>query len=438
MSLGSKSNAGRSLRRLRVRSLGSLALVLAVGCDSEKVDSTEEGEQVCEPGETSACEGDEDCDGTQECLPDGSGFTECECETPPSGGDAGEGATDGGAAGRGASVPTGGASHGGESSGGAPSGGTTGQGGAPSGMGGFAPAGGRWGIGGREDGGSSGSGVVPGGSTGWGGEPPSGGPGWVSGGANDGGYGNPGGYGNTAGVAGAPSCLYTVSVAAELENEVATLSYTYQRVRYYDGDPNVSGYDDDDDRVDISIQHKLDVDVADGAGCIGAVSIVLRQHGGCSLRLDFGAGEDESALELWYATLQADSLCPNWSDADEGLYVWRPGNSSATLDLSEATAWVGYLPESCLSVPLQPSGTITLTRASDGRQITLDLSALSITGQMETMGSPTACCPGLDCRPQGYAGGPSVGTGGAAGRPAYAGAPGWAGAPAVAGAGFAQ
>ncbi len=431
MSFGDELNAGRvPLRtpRFRARTLAAWALVLAVGCGSEKVDSTDETELVCEPGEVRPCVGYDDCDDTQECLPDGSGFTECDCDAPPDGGDVGNIGT-AGAAGGSVGVPTGGASQGGPSSGGSSSGG------APSGVGGTNPAGG--GTGGANQGGYSGWGVTPsrGGSAGSGDEPPPGGSGVGVGGASQGGYSGFPDDGGVAGenvVAGAPGCTYDIEVSAEFENEVATLSYSADHVWNYDGYPRGT----DDERVDVSIEHKQDIDVADGGGCISAVSVQLRQYGGCQLSLYFAVGDDPSALVLTSAQLEADSLCPNWGDADEGTYWLDLSRGGATLDLSGAAAWEGHLSDSCLSVPLEPSGVISLVRPYGRQTITLDLASLSITGQMRTTGSPSACCPGVDCIhiPGGAAGGTSVGRAGGAGMTGAAGAIGHGGALPIAGA----
>lgn len=41
------------------------------------------GERMCVPNETRLCHGPGACHGGQSCLPDGSGFTECDCGPPP-------------------------------------------------------------------------------------------------------------------------------------------------------------------------------------------------------------------------------------------------------------------------------------------------------------------------------------------------------------------
>jgi hypothetical protein len=167
------------------------------------------------------------------------------------------------------------------------------------------------------------------------------------------------------------------TVVGQLENDVATLDYTAGILR-------------------VHIEHKQDVDVADGGGCIAYVSIELRQDTGCELFLSFSPGASDQTLELDYAYLRADSMCPNWRDSDEGYYLWERGGTTGTLDLSDTTVQDGALAESCLSAPLEPKGVIRLTR-SDGREVALDLSDIAVSGDLPTVGFEDACCPGLDC-----------------------------------------
>jgi hypothetical protein len=97
-----------------LRLLAACCILLANACGSDgPVDKEETTEPVCQRGTSYSCVGQGSCSGLRLCLADGSGFTECMCDsaggqagtqaTTPDGGQAGTGATgDGGTAGTGA------------------------------------------------------------------------------------------------------------------------------------------------------------------------------------------------------------------------------------------------------------------------------------------------------------------------------------------------
>lgn len=159
---------------------------------------------LCTPGSTQACIGPGACDGGQACLPDGSGYGECNCGTEGMGGKAGDGGTgpsEGGSAGGGGSAGSGGpAGTGGGQAGGGSVGGKSGAGGVVGGAGGLGGTGGTSGTGGAAGlaGGQAGTAGVGGVAGGNGGSS-----GAVAGGGQAG-TGGGGAVGGTGGASGDP------------------------------------------------------------------------------------------------------------------------------------------------------------------------------------------------------------------------------------------
>jgi hypothetical protein len=346
---------------------------LGGGCGSTTSDSG--SDQRCTPNETQECLGPGRCEGSQACLPDGSGYTECDC---------GEGsAATAGAAGTGGSDrdgPTGGE----YTSGGRGGTQTGGSGGTPTGGLEETPTGGNRPTGGQLTGGVPPTGGFPTG-------------GWVA-------EAGAGMAGLPPGAGGAVCGDSPPSVDATVQTEVRTLNYDSGNLR-------------------VRVTHKQDADVADGGGCVTNVRIELAEAGYdvCLLTLVFDSVAADTALWLASAELSAQNSCPNWSDADEGDYYLVSPHDSGQLDLGGETVPEGGYSNSCLITELEPTGVITLQQRRGERQLTMDLSSIRITGGFWTVGSGSACCPGEQCA----RGAGGAGAGGAAG--ASAGMAGMAG-----------
>ncbi len=136
-SVRAQLQSSRAVRRTRLAALSAMALLslgtlaLAGACGSSS---------SCAAGERQTCEGPGACQGTQVCLPDGSGHDECSC--PGGGGASGaDGGAVGGAAGSGNAGGTSGAAGSGGSGGsaGAAGAGGSGTGGGSAGTGGGPP-----------------------------------------------------------------------------------------------------------------------------------------------------------------------------------------------------------------------------------------------------------------------------------------------------------
>ena len=152
---------------------------------------------------------------------------------------------------------------------------------------------------------------------------------------------------------------------------------------------DVSDVDFTGEPVDARVEHKLDID-ADEDGCVVAARFTLRKANlGCELTLTY-TSVDTHPLALTEAHLSADSFCPGWSDADEGDYVLAGGTSG--LD------FVARVPDrtaqsSCIgAVTVRFRGGALLRRA-DGRELSVELGTLSVTGDFASVGNTDATCP---------------------------------------------
>ena len=360
---GAPVTPGRSnevSRCVLVLAVGALSLgIPGAGCAA--TDSASSSDGSCVPNETQACFGPSRCEGSQSCLEDGSGFTECECGDPV--------------------TETDGTSHRGGSSG---DGGTGNRGavGGTRASGGTGPANGTaattatgGGAGYREEPGGARGRETAGGS-GFEGEPPLA----ETGEALAVGAGGTAGVGEaaTGGVAGGWGCnesgMHAVNVA--VQTEVRTLDF---------------------DEATIDVFHKRDIDPQAGGGCVGRVSISLTENGECLLSLGFNAVASGSALWLESAVLVVDSECPGWSDSQAGWYELASAPNSATLDLSDEVVDDGSSYGSCLTATLRPSGVITLERQAEAGQVRIDLSSIQITDAFGAWGDDNLCCPGDTC-----------------------------------------
>ncbi len=255
--------------------------------------------------------------------------------------------------------------------------------GGESGSGGTSTSGGNGGTGG-------GSGGTTGGGT-------SGGNGGTTGGGTSGGTGGTGGTGVPA------TCSEPPTVTGQLGNPIAAVDFT--------GEP-----------ADVFVVHKIDIDEGED-GCISSVDLTVRKAGqGCELKLGWTTNGDMSALELATAEFTADSFCPGWSDADEGLYA-LVAESGATLDITskvpDRTAET-----SCFTTQLHLRGSMTMRR-SDDTTLEMTLAGLVVSGDFQSTGNTDASCPvppvgtggtgGVGGTGGGGVGGATGGTGGATG-----------------------
>lgn len=161
------------------------------------------------------------------------------------------------------------------------------------------------------------------------------------------------------------------------------------------------------DSADVDVEHKRDVDEFED-GCIRTLEFAFRSGSGCLLSVsaaDVLNQQDE--LLVTAIAFSADSQCPNFPDASEGLYA---GSGDAI-----SGSWVSMAPvlvpernvamacfEATFQVTLQ--GTI---ETDDGRTLTLEGTALQLTGPVLSVAAEGRCpvecvldshCPGsLSC-----------------------------------------
>jgi hypothetical protein len=267
----------------------------------------------------------------------------------------------------------------------------------------------------NNDAGESGNGGA-GGSTG--GNGATGGNGGASGGSGGATGGNGGASGGTGGASGGTggtggsmmaTCSTPPSVTGQLGNPIAAVDFTGES-------------------ANVGVVHKIDIDEAED-GCISSVNLTVQKAGqGCTLELGWTVNADMDALELASATFTADSFCPGWSDADEGVYT-MVSETGATLDITskvpDRTAET-----SCFSTELRLRGSMTMRR-SDATELEMTLAGLIVSGDLQSTGNPDASCPtppmgtgGTGGTGGGGAGGATGGTGGAtAGTGGSGGAP---------------
>lgn len=144
--------------------------------------------------------------------------------------------------------------------------------------------------------------------------------------------------------------------------------------------------------VTIDARHKIDVDAAED-GCLARLSVTLRLQGGCELNLIF---DDKTAGVggLVSATLMADSFCPGFPDATEGLYASDTRGYHPTWFTGPAEVGQAQATEACLSATVGFANTgLTLYRSlPTPAQLSVNFSGLSLSGAMLSRGYPEEGC----------------------------------------------
>ena len=158
-----------------------------------------------------------------------------------------------------------------------------------------------------------------------------------------------------------------------------------------------------DSLVESMVEHKRDVDPVED-GCVANVTLTLRAAGQCELKVVAGGKKFASgALVLKELELTANSQCPGFLDAQEGVYENSGGLTTGELALSTATAPGKNVATSCLSTQMTLKLAGTMNRKTDGAALQLPSSQLSISGQFNSLGDVMLRCPELctgNCLPQ--------------------------------------
>lgn len=148
----------------------------------------------------------------------------------------------------------------------------------------------------------------------------------------------------------------------------------------------------DEGRATAAMRHKRDVDPIED-GCVGHVELSLSSNGACDLRLTFEAMANEPQLVLTSASLNIDSNCPGWRDAEEGYFeLSLLGTNTATLD--PVLQVDDNRRSDCVSRSFTMNGVAELVEG-DRPVLTIDLSDLTVTGAAHSYGEEDLSCPGL-------------------------------------------
>jgi hypothetical protein len=147
--------------------------------------------------------------------------------------------------------------------------------------------------------------------------------------------------------------------------------------------------------VTVNADHKLDVDAQED-GCVAHTALNFRvSSSGCTLKLEFGpAAGTEGGLTA--VTLTADSFCPGFPDAQEGVYVSTPGYGpwwAGPTNVGQRQAASACVADAHYTFP---DKAITLARA-DGATLTINLKDVGVSGTLVSTGNTAHHCNALTC-----------------------------------------
>ena len=144
------------------------------------------------------------------------------------------------------------------------------------------------------------------------------------------------------------------------------------------------------EEVNIQLFHKLDIDEWED-GCISRYVMDFSKMGlGCKFHLEMNTSPD-AVFSVTSAILEADSFCPGWSDADEGKYVLE----SSSLTMCSTVKVADHMSESsCIpNVVVGFGGVLNLVRQADGKKLEVDLSTMTVQGDITSLGDTELVCP---------------------------------------------
>ncbi len=156
------------------------------------------------------------------------------------------------------------------------------------------------------------------------------------------------------------------------------------------------------DSVNVEYVHKRDVDLVED-GCISTVNIFLTANGGCRLRVSAGnifVDEDPWTLQITDVEFSADSFCPGFLGADEGVYSGISGLSVATVEIGLWEIPEQRAEEATIHLPItvRLQGTLSSTGS---KTLAIETSAITVSGCFISTGEGSAACPEL-CTPAVY------------------------------------
>ena len=159
------------------------------------------------------------------------------------------------------------------------------------------------------------------------------------------------------------------------------------------GAMRTSASDIDFTAATISVSHKQDIDEFED-GCIAEIAITLNYGEGCELQV---IASDRYALDGGLAitelTFSADSACPNFPDAIEGVYSDLSGMTKASITLGKPSVPDYNSEESCLATSFTISLEGALLRGDDNNELMLSESSVVVSASVLSKGDVTGSCP---------------------------------------------
>ncbi len=146
------------------------------------------------------------------------------------------------------------------------------------------------------------------------------------------------------------------------------------------------------DKVEVSIQHKQDIDTVED-GCINQVMVQFFHGSGCKLEIRADTAQvGDNGIKITSIIFSADSQCPNFLDADEGTYI-----EVSALDKKSLTLALMKVPDyntdtSCHEQKIVISLSGILNRKTDNKELNISLSTLTINGKFNSKGSTNTQC----------------------------------------------
>jgi hypothetical protein len=151
------------------------------------------------------------------------------------------------------------------------------------------------------------------------------------------------------------------------------------------------------------MQHKRDVDPVED-GCIAGFDATLHAAGQCELKVSVGGKKlAGGALVVKSVELTANSQCPGFLDAEEGVYENTGGLTTAEASLGSTKVPGKNIAQSCVTTTAVVKLAGVLSRKGDGRTLSIPSAQLTLSGQFTSRGDVGLACPAVctaNCLPQ--------------------------------------
>ncbi len=150
------------------------------------------------------------------------------------------------------------------------------------------------------------------------------------------------------------------------------------------------------DSVSVEITHKRDVDEWED-GCLAHLVFEFKRGEGCTLSVVSGDTYDlQGRLNIEEVTFHADSMCPGFSDDEEGQYHLQDGLEDSYIQVIPTFVPGSDASQSCVAIEcaihLLPG---TLSEGAEGKEMVLLDTVLEVSGAFLSQGDYEADCPCL-------------------------------------------